>query len=78
MKTILFSIVLVVFASNYSLSAQNNTDIPDSWKTTDYYWKKMTTFYDDPLSRNNFFNHLNLDLSIQFTSGKKATGRGQM
>jgi len=42
---------------------------------TDYYWKTMTTFYDDPMSRNVFFNHLNPNLSIQFTSGKKATGR---
>lgn len=42
---------------------------------TDYYWKIMTTIYDVPHSRNDFFNHFNRDLSIQFTSGKKATGR---
>ncbi len=45
-------------------------------KWSSYYQHVWTHIYDDHLSRNEFFNHLNPMLNVRFTSGKSGNGRG--
>lgn len=60
-------------------------EVPDDLKKSDlayaweeFYWDTWNEFFFRPAALDKYYNHLETDLSIIFTSGKQMTGRERM
>src|SRR5207244_929642 len=52
------------------------SDIAYAWE--DFYWDTWNEFYERPAALDQYYNHLERDLRIIFTSGKESRGRHRM